>query len=476
MTTKHSSPASLCAIALAGAMAASAATNTLTIIQTTDIHTSGDFARLATHIIRERDANRDLLLIDCGDLTRGSFAATVDGGEAEVATLNKLCYDVWVPGNHEFRAGQGHFRRVLEHFKAGDVLAANLSFSTAPRPRRKILPWKIYKRNGLRVAVIGLIAPDHERWYGGMLYKGIETCSAREAFESVIPAVREAKPDIIVVAAHMGAYSSSGDTNAPLARLPEFIASFPDISLLLAGHTHQTIQQRAISDTCWMVQPPTHAKAASRVTLSFDTDARRVVSVTNVFLYAKDAEPWPKMPKEWVRRPEMAKTAGAEVVAVIPEGVSLRPPKDPSEVNPMRLFCARAMTEATGADAALAEIGKRASLPTGVVTRATLYNFASHENYLSVITVTPDELRKIVDEQKAKGCPLVPYGLDYDKLPDHPIRLALGAYAANGSDGAYPVLRTIAESGQVSREDTEIAMRDSIGLLLRRLYPPPAAR
>ena len=476
MTTKHSSSASLCALAIAVAFAASAATNTLTIIQTTDIHTSADFARLATHIVREREADRDLLLIDCGDLTRGSFAATVDGGEAEVATLNKLRYDVWVPGNHEFRAGQGHFRRVIEHFKAGDVLAANLSFSTAPRPRRKILPWKIYKRNGLRVAVIGLIAPDHERWYGGMLYKGIETCSAREAFETVMPAVREAKPDIIVVAAHLGAYSSSGDTNAPLAKLPEFIASFQDISLLLAGHTHQTIQQRPLSDKCWMVQPPTHAKAASRVTLSFDTEARRVVSVTNVFLYAKDTEPWPKMPKEWVRRPEQAKVAGEEVVAVLPEGVALRPSKDSTAGNPLPAFCARAMAEATGADAALAEIGRRASLPLGAVTRAALFSFASHENYLSVITVTPEELRKIIDEQKAKGRPLTPYGLDYDKLPDHPIRLALGAYAANGSDGAYPVLRTIAESGQVSREDTEIAMRDCVGLLLRRLYPPPEVR
>ena len=465
----------LLAIALSCAMAASAKTNTLTIIQTTDIHTSEDLARLATHIVRERKANSDVL-VDCGDLTRGSFAATVDDGEAEVATLNKLRYDVWVPGNHEFRAGQGHLRHVLEQFKSGDVLAANLSFKEAPAPRRKILPWKIYKRSGLHVAVIGLISPDTERWYGGILYKGIETCSAKEALEAVMPAVREAKPDVIVVAAHLGAYSPSGDTNAPLAKLPEYIASYPDISLLLAGHTHQKIQQRALSDTCWMIQPPTHAKAASRITLSFDTDARRVVSVTNVFLYAKDAEPWPKMPKEWVRRPEVAKRAGAEVVAVIPAGVSLRPSKDPAEVNPMRVFCARAMAEATGADAALAEIGKRASMSTGAVTRATLYNFASHENYLSVITVTPDELRRIVDEQKAKGCPLVPYGLDYGKLPDHPIRLALGAYAANGSDGAYPVLRTIAESGQVSREDTEIAMRDSIGLLLRRLYPPPAAR
>ena len=168
-------------IAFLTAFTAVAATNTLTIIQTTDIHANLNFARLATHIARERSANRDILLIDCGDLTRGTFAATVDDGAAEVATLNALHYDVWIPGNHEFRAGQTHLRRVLEHFRSGDVLAANLSFNEAPAPRRKILPWKIYKRSGLRVAVIGLISPDRERWYGGILYRGMETRSAAEA-------------------------------------------------------------------------------------------------------------------------------------------------------------------------------------------------------------------------------------------------------------------------------------------------------
>ncbi len=471
-------PLSLSAAAFAAAMSVSAATNSLTIIQTTDIHTSRDFAKIATHILNERAAHRDILLIDCGDLTRGSFEALVDDGAAEVAVLNKLRYDAWVPGNHEFRGGQGHLRHVLDLFRSGDILAANLSFESGHAPKRKIVPWKIYKKGGLRVAVIGLISPDHERWYGGQLYDGIETRSVAETMESVMPAVREANPDIVVVAAHLGAYSWSGNTNETLSTFPALVASYPEVSLILAGHTHQTIQQRAISGKCWMVQPPTHAKAASRVTIGFDTSRREVVSVTNEFLYARDAEPWDGMPKEWKRRPEAAKAAGAEVVAVLPEGVALRPPKDKDGVNPLPAFCARAMAEATGADAALAEVGKKASLPLGTITKERLYNFSSHENYLCSIMVSPEQLRRIVDEQKAKGCRLTPYGFDYDNLPDHPVRLALGSYAANGSDGAYPVLRTIAESGQVSRENTDISMRACIEALLRRLYPgePPRER
>ena len=412
--------------AFAAVFAASAATNTLTIIQTTDIHADPDFARLATHIARERAANGDVLLVDCGDLTRntGNFAATIDGGAAEVATLNA---------------------------------------------KIRLIP------SVSGVAVIGLVSPDRERWYGGILYRGIATQSAAKALDEVLPDVRRAKPDIVVVAAHLSGRSSSGADDAALAKLSDFLAARPDVTLLLAGHTHQTIPLQRLSDSCWMVQPPYQAKAAARVTLSFDTDRRSVVSVTNVFLYARDAEPWPKMPREWTARSERAKTAGDEVVAVLPEGVRLCPAsKDPAAENPLPGFCAQAMAEATHADAALAEVGRRVALPTGVVTRVRVYRLAPREDYLSVIAVSPDDLRRIVDEQKAKGCRLVSHALDYDNLPDHPIRLALGAYAADGSDGAYPVLREIANAASAAREDTEISLRGCVELLLRRLCPPPA--
>lgn len=138
----------------------------ITVIQTTDIHGSQRFASLAGLIARERESDPQILLVDCGDLSRGSMEAFADGGAAAVEMLNYLKYDVWVPGNHEFRIGQRLFRRNLDLFKAGDVLAANLDFTReGVAPARPVLPWKMYERYGLRIAVIGLVSPHYDYWF-----------------------------------------------------------------------------------------------------------------------------------------------------------------------------------------------------------------------------------------------------------------------------------------------------------------------
>ncbi len=53
------------------------------------------------------------------------------------------------------------------------------------------------------------------------------------------------------------------------------------------------------------------------------------------------------------------------------------------------------------------------------------------------------------------------------------VALAGAASAASCSDSFYLVLREIANSGEVARVDTDIAMRDCVGALLKRLCPAP---
>lgn len=100
----------------------------ITILQTTDLHGAKQFASLAQLIRDERQKDPDLLLIDCGDTTRGSFEASLDGGAFMVAMMNQLKYDAWVFGNHEYRIGQDLQRKNAKAFK-GDILAANLELT-----------------------------------------------------------------------------------------------------------------------------------------------------------------------------------------------------------------------------------------------------------------------------------------------------------------------------------------------------------
>ena len=52
----------------------------LTVLQSTDIHAAGGVANIAAWINEVRQADPELLLVDCGDLTRGAFEAFADGG------------------------------------------------------------------------------------------------------------------------------------------------------------------------------------------------------------------------------------------------------------------------------------------------------------------------------------------------------------------------------------------------------------
>ena len=113
----------------------------ITVLQSTDIHGSPAIAKFAKWIAGERETDPDLLLIDCGDLTNGTFATSCDGGASMVECLNFCGYDVWVPGNHEFRIGNANFRRDADLFRSGSVLGANLKFDDPQKkPNRIILP------------------------------------------------------------------------------------------------------------------------------------------------------------------------------------------------------------------------------------------------------------------------------------------------------------------------------------------------
>ncbi len=100
----------------------------LTFLQSTDIHGAAAIANLAAWVVQERQHDKDALVIDCGDLCNGSFEAAVDVGASMVAVLNHCKYDVWIPGNHEFRIGGDYFRRNMDLFTSGVVLAANIRF------------------------------------------------------------------------------------------------------------------------------------------------------------------------------------------------------------------------------------------------------------------------------------------------------------------------------------------------------------
>lgn len=424
----------LTAFLTAAAALTFAAETKITIIQTTDIHGSPKFASLARLIAAERKADPQILLIDCGDLSRGSNEAFVDGGAASVEMLNFLKYDVWVPGNHEFRIGQKLFRRNMDLFKSGDVLAANLVIERKElAPKRAILPWKIYERYGLRIAVIGFVTPQCDYWFNAAVYDGINMISPHKVMAKTMEEVRKAKPDTVIIAGHLDIKTAMEIEVEKHLSMTDMLKQYPEISLLLAGHTHRTLPATEAAPGLWTVQPPTHANAAAKITMTFDKSAKKVTAVSSEFLRTKGVEPLENLPPIWYETQKATEKAAETVIVQIPENMT--------SAELQKLF-AQSVAEAVGADAAIVRnfMGRR-KIKSNSWTKMTFKGFVSNEYSITTLTLTPVQLKMVLNEMKVTQERV--YGLDLNNLPDKPITVAFDAYDMTGCDGAYPLLRAL---------------------------------
>lgn len=409
----------------------------ITVIQTTDIHGSQRFASLAGLIARERAADPQILLVDCGDLSRGSMEAFADGGAAAVEMLNYLKYDVWVPGNHEFRIGQRLFRRNLDLFKAGDVLAANLDFTReGVAPARPVLPWKMYERYGLRIAVIGLVSPHYDYWFNAGVYDGMKLHCPSKVMDKTMEEIRKKKADTVIVAGHLDFKTSTEVAPGKSVGMKEILSKYPEISLLLAGHTHRELSAAEVAPNLWTVQPPTHAGAAAKITVTFDRKTKTVSSVTSEFLKSKNVKQPENLPRIWHDTRKAAELMKSTPIVELPRSLIGMPGKN-TELQ--KLF-AQSVAEAVDADAAIVRncIGGR-KIKNPLLTRADFKRMFENEFGISTITLTPAQLKLILTEMKAT--PERVYGIDLKNLPEKNITVAFDAYDISGCDGAYPLLR-----------------------------------
>jgi 2',3'-cyclic-nucleotide 2'-phosphodiesterase (5'-nucleotidase family) len=102
-----------------------------------------------------RKKKDNVLLIDCGDTFQGNPVSIVEKGNIAAKIMNFLVYDVWVPGNHEFDFGSSNILRLSLLLKS-DMLMANVVFNP---PSSSVKTWKLYQKNSLRIAVIGMTFP-----------------------------------------------------------------------------------------------------------------------------------------------------------------------------------------------------------------------------------------------------------------------------------------------------------------------------
>ena len=469
----------------------SAAPRTLTIMQTTDIHGSIGDAKTPglLQIAGIAESIKPDLWIDCGDLTQGSYTASMDDGTSMVDALNAAGCDVWVPGNHDFDYGTETLAKRLGAFR-GTALAANMKSTVTPI---KTAEWKMFERQNVKIAVIGIVPPYLGLWIEPELLTGLQLESPDAALERLMPEIMAAKPDVIVLAIHLGEFIAGRlNPDGKFRNMASLSAKYPQIDLILAGHSHQTEPGKRLYPGAWFVQAPPLGAGCAQITVEVDPAAKggKVLSVTSKII---EAEGLPESKKllpilDPVR--EKAAESGRRKVAHL--DFELGPMKNALKPNRLAELICLSMMDATGADAAFSGTLSNYKVSPGTLNERELFLLVPYTDSIEVRSLSPARIRTILKEletkEKTADCMMyagftAPDGIDGplvlgktgQPIPETGrIKVAVNTYDAHGAGGRYPKLKEIVESTRQPDGVRRADVRDALRSYLQKHYPLPA--
>ena len=165
-----------------------------------------------------------VFLVHAGDeFSRGDELTRATKGAANVAIMNLLKFDLWVPGNGEFYQPLDVLEARLSEAKF-PILAANVKYREGGKPVGK--PYIIEKAGPVRIAFLGLgiVQPTEAPSAADVLM----AADPIETAKGLVPELRK-QADVVVAVTHIG---------SPADR--RLAAAVPGIDVILGGHTHDT--------------------------------------------------------------------------------------------------------------------------------------------------------------------------------------------------------------------------------------------
>ena len=270
---------------------------TISLFNTTDLHghilptqsyegveNLGGFARCVTQIKQWRTEQPHSILLDLGDVYQGTPESRATDGQLLINLFNKLNYDAWVIGNHEFDWGFGTVVKSITA-SAMPVLASNAMVEgkwsnqlDKTHPLSKVAPYLIKEVAGFRIGIIGSVTPGLPAWLHKSLLADFFAADPLKSIQYAIKKLQAEKVDAIVLACHFGLKRMIGSTPAPddfANRVNEVTKACREIDVVIAAHTHQDIGNQTVNGIPY-TQASYYGIHAGRVDLTFDLATRKL--------------------------------------------------------------------------------------------------------------------------------------------------------------------------------------------------------
>ena len=384
-------------------------TKTIRLLATSDVHgkflpwmyslnmeSPGSAAQLSTAIRQYRTENT--LLVEAGDLIEGNSSELFldDPVHPMVQAYNRMNYDLWVTGNHEYTFGMEILKKTIADLHA-ECLTGNVFFPDGT-PLAK--GYTIREINGIRAAVIGMTSPNINRWEK----KNMDGCTATDALAETRKILEEIRGryDVLIGVFHEGLENECNTENTGVT---DICNACPEFDIMVSAHEHRAIPELYINNVL-VIQNSSNGRTMSCIDLSFEQeDGRwRLTGRKPELIDVCKFEPDPELVQLFEPYHKRAKDNAESQVGTLVGG----PLTPPDEINGV----AQALLEPTplidlinrvqmyygGTEISAAALGHlTAKLPEGIIRECDLTRIYAFTNTLCRVSLTGAQMKRFME-------------------------------------------------------------------------------
>lgn len=391
----------------------------LKVVQTSDIHgsyfpqdvrtgteTAGSLARVHALVQKERETyGENLILLENGDILQGQPTAYYYNYMDTVAPhltaeiMNYMGYDAATVGNHDVETG----RRVMDRW-AGQcrcaMLGANILDDATGEPHFK--PYTIIRREGVKIAVLGMITPAIPVWLNENLWRGLRFEDMEQTARRWVEVIRRReKPDLLIGLFHAGVKPFTMMDRYRENASIEVARRVPGFDIVLAGHDHQPLRTQVCNvegDSVLVMNPGTQGTQVADIEVELTLRKHRVVAkrIQGKLSRSSDygiSQPFMQRfdPQLQTLRNFVSKTIGTLDQTISTRDAFFGPSAFIDLIHSLQLAI-------TGAEISLtAPLLCDVTIPQGNLTVGDMFNLYVFENLLYTMRLTGREVRQMLE-------------------------------------------------------------------------------
>lgn len=391
------------------------------IVYTTDVHgnffpvdyitmspVDGSLSRVVSAIdsIRETPGGNNLVLLDNGDFLQGQpsvyYYNYIDTISPHLASeiYNYIGYDATTIGNHDVETGHAVYDRWRSQNRM-PLLGANVIDNKSGQPYLR--PYVILEKDGVRIAVLGLLTPAIPAWLPENLWSGLSFEDMETSAKKWMPIIKSNEnPDIII-----GLFHSGHDETM---RTGEFIENaslkiareVPGFDALLIGHDHQKFHEvieNVVGEKVTVLNTANNAKAVGLLEFDVKKSNGKLKSkkITSNILDITGFEPDKAFLEKFAPQREKIENYVARKIGNVSEEMSI----DDAFFGPSTFmsFLHRLQLDISGADISFAApLSFGAVIRKGPMKVSDTFTLYKYENMLYVIKMTGREIKDYLEE------------------------------------------------------------------------------